>query len=301
MMLQTQEIRQEKIRSITLRGAGANVFLIILKLIVGLLIKSSALIADGVHSVSDLATDFIVLIGAKLSHRPPDQSHPYGHSKIETITCQFIALILLAAGFGFVWSATSSIYKGKENFPGSWVLIVAAVSVVVKEVLFFLTRKIAKETMSPALYANAWHHRSDSFSSMAVLIGGLASLFGWGYADHAATIGVGFMIIALSGKIIYEGLIELSEGSADKESIKAIEEVLAEEKDVFHWHALRTRKLGAELFVDVHILVDSKLTVSEGHEISIKIEENINKRLSRPVNTLIHIEPHIKKMHKKKS
>ncbi len=301
MKLQMNEARQKQIRSITLWGALANVFLIIIKLVVGALIRSSALIADGVHSVSDLATDFVVLIGTKLSHRPPDETHPYGHSKLETIACQIIALVLLVAGLAFIWSAASSILRGKVNYPGVLVLIVAAVCVTTKEILFFLTRKVSKITQSPILYANAWHHRSDSFSSLAVLVGGVAGLSGWGYADHAATIIVGVMITAVAGKILYEGLIELSEHSADQDSIQVIQKVLSERKDVFHWHELRTRKMGAELFVDVHILVDSKLSVLESHNISMKIEDEIKKRLSRPVNTLIHVEPHVEEMHRGES
>jgi len=301
MKLRMNEVRHKQIRSITLWGALANVFLIIVKLIVGLVIRSSALIADGVHSVSDLATDFVVLIGTKLSHRPPDETHPYGHSRLETLACQFIALVLLVVGLGFIWAAASSIFKGQVNYPGLLVLIVAFFSVIIKEILFFLTRKVSRITQSPVLYANAWHHRSDSFSSLAVLVGGVASLLGWGYADHAATIVVGIMIMGVAGKILYEGLIELSEHSADRESIQVIEKVLSKEKDVFHWHDLRTRKLGAELFIDVHILVEPGLSVLESHKISMNIEEKIKKRLSRPVNTLIHIEPHIEEMHRRES
>lgn len=292
MKLEMNGTRQKQIRSITLWGALANVFLIIIKLAIGAAIKSSALIADGVHSVSDLATDFVVLIGTKLSHRPPDETHPYGHSKLETIACQIIGLVLLVAGLGFVWSAASSVFKGKTNYPGVLVLIVAAICVIIKEILFFLTRKVSRTTHSPVLYANAWHHRSDSFSSLAVLVGGAASLLGWGHADHAATIVVGFMITAVAGKILYEGLIELSEHSADQESIQVIRNVLSETEDVLQWHELRTRKLGAELFVDVHILVEPEMSVLESHNISMKIEEEIKKKLSRPVNTLIHVEPY---------
>lgn len=298
MFLQSEVIRQKKIRSITLWGVLVNIFLMILKLFVGILIKSSALIADGVHSISDLTTDFVVLLGIKLSSRPPDKTHPFGHRKFETIACQFIAVVLLTTSLGLIWSAGVSIYNHKYNYPGYGVLIVAVISVAAKEVLFFLTRKIARKTQSTVLYANAWHHRSDSFSSVAVLIGGILSLLGWGYADQVASIIVGFMIMAVAGKIFYEGLMELSEHSADQESIKAIEAILAEEKDVFHWHALRTRKLGPELCVDVHILVDPDLSVLESHRISMDIEKKIKKRLTRPVNTLIHIEPHIDEMHR---
>lgn len=286
--------REKKIRSITLWGVLLNVFLMALKLISGIFIKSSALIADGVHSLSDLTTDFVVLIGTRLSSRPPDESHPYGHSKLETIASQVIALFLLIISFGLIWSASVSIYRHEQNYPGFLMLVVAVISVVAKEVIFFITRKISRITHSPALYANAWHHRSDSFSSVAVLIGGGASLFGWGYADKVAAIAVGIMIMGVAGKIYYESLIELSEHSADRESIQTIERVLAEEKDISSWHALRTRKLGPELFIDVHVLVDPALSVLKSHGISVKIEEELKEKLSRPVNILVHIEPDTK-------
>lgn len=283
--------RQKKIRSITLWGALLNIFLMILKIFSGILIRSSALIADGIHSFSDLATDIVVLIGTRLSHRPPDETHPYGHGKMETIASQLIALTLVVLSVGLIWSAGTSIYRHEQNYPGFMVLIVAVVSVISKEIIFFMTRKISRLTGSVILYANAWHHRSDSLSSVAVLIGGIVSLFGWGYADQTATIVVGFMIMGVAGKIFFEGLVELSEHSADSESIQRIERVLSEEKEVSSWHALRTRKLGAELFVDVHVLVNPKLSVLESHNISAKIEKEIKQKLSKPVNVLVHIEP----------
>lgn len=288
--------RQKKIWSITLWGALLNIFLMILKIFSGILIRSSALIADGIHSFSDLATDIVVLIGTRLSHRPPDETHPYGHGKMETIASQLIALTLVVLSVGLIWSAGTSIYRHEQNYPGFMVLIVAVVSVISKEIIFFMTRKISRLTGSVILYANAWHHRSDSLSSVAVLIGGVVSLFGWGYADQTATIVVGFMIMGVAGKIFFEGLVELSEHSADSESIQRIERVLSEEKEVSSWHALRTRKLGAELFVDVHVLVNPKLSVLESHNISAKIEKEIKQKLSKPVNVLVHIEPNINEM-----
>lgn len=292
MVNQSINERHKRIRSITLWGALLNIFLMILKIFSGILIKSSALIADGVHSFSDLATDIVVLIGTSLSHRPPDDTHPYGHGKLETIASQLIALALLVVSFGLIWSAGTSIYRHEKNYPGYMVLVVAVVSVILKEIIFYITRKISRITGSVALYANAWHHRSDSLSSVAVLIGGIVSLFGWGHADQVATIVVGFMIMGIAGKIFFEGLIELSEHAADSESIQKIEKVLSEEKGVSSWHALRTRKLGAELFIDVHVLVDPKLSVLESHDISVKIEKEIRNKLSKPVNVLVHIEPY---------
>lgn len=291
MTIRPADEREKAIRSITFWGVAVNAFLITIKLISGILIRSSALIADSVHSISDLTTDFVVLIGTHLSHRPPDSTHPYGHKRFETIAAQFVATILIVVSVGLLWSAGASIYYHRQYFPGYMMLIIAAISVVAKEALFSTTRKISKATGSAALYANAWHHRSDSLSSMAVLIGGVASLLGWGYADQAATVVVALMIFGVAGKIFLDGVVELSEHSADRESIQKLEKVLKEKEEIFGWHALRTRKLGGELFADVHILVDPNISVLKGHEISDKIEEKIKKALSKPVNVLIHIEP----------
>jgi len=292
--------RVKRIRSVTLWGVFLNVSLVVLKLLSGILIKSSALIADGVHSFSDLATDFVVLVGTRLSSRPADKTHPYGHGKLETIASLLIGVVLLVVSFGIIWSAGISIYRHEHRFPGFMVLVVAAVSVVSKEILFHITRKVSRITHSAVVYANAWHQRSDALSSVAVLIGGIASLLGWGHADQVAAIVVGFMIIAVSGKIFFDGLLELSEHSADSESIQEIEKVLSNEMNVFGWHALRTRKLGGELIVDVHVLVDPKLTVKESHEISMKLELEIQERLSRPVNVLVHIEPDMEERRKRR-
>ncbi len=291
--------RQIKIRKVTLWGIFLNIFLMVLKIASGILIKSSALIADGVHSLSDLATDFVVLIGTRLSSRPADKTHPYGHGKMETIACLIIALALIGISFGIIWSAGVSIYSHEHNFPGFMVLVIAGVSVVSKEIIFRVTRKVSRITHSTVLYANAWHQRSDALSSVAVLLGGVASLFGWGQADQVAAVVVGFMIIGVSGKIFFEALLELSEHSADSESIQKIKIALSREKSLSSWHALRTRKLGAELIVDVHVLVNPELSVLSSHEISIRIEKEIEKELSRPVNVLVHVEPDVEEMRKK--
>ncbi|MFC2166477.1 cation diffusion facilitator family transporter [Acidobacteriota bacterium] len=295
-IFQAQNEREKKIRTITLWGSLLNAVLMTIKIISGLLIQSSALIADGFHSLSDLITDFLVLLGTKLSSRPADKTHPYGHKKFETLASQLMALILIAIGIGFILSSGGAILRHEHNFPGVFVLIVAVISVISKEVLFYKTRKVSRETESAALYANAWHHRSDSLSSVAVLLGGVVSLFGWGHGDQVATIVVGFMICGVGAKIFYDCVIELADTAADNESIQIISKILSEQTEISTWHALRTRKLGGELFLDVHICVDPGLSVQEGHDISNRLESEIKQKLSNPVNILVHIEPDEKKI-----
>ncbi len=283
--------RDRRIRSVTLWGALLNFLLMALKIVTGIFIRSTALIADGIHSLSDLVTDFVVILSSRLSNRPADDTHPYGHQRFETLAAVFVSAVLMVVSGGLIWTAARDILKGEGHFPGAWVLVIAAMSVVSKEAIFQITRKVAKKTHSAALYANAWHHRSDALSSIAVLAGGIAGLLGWAMADLAATIVVGFMILGVGLKIFYQGMVEFTEHSADQDSIKAIEEILTAEDVICGWHALRTRKLGGELFIDLHVLVDAKLTVRESHDITLRIEEQIKARLSKPVNVLIHIDP----------
>jgi cation diffusion facilitator family transporter len=285
---------QKKINSITIWGMVINIILAALKILAGSIVKSVALIADGIHSLSDLVTDVAVLVSSKAARRPADTSHPYGHGKIETIGTLIIGLILLIVGGGIGWSAVHSLYHSEKFFPGPTVVIIAFVSVVAKELLFQFTKKLAKQIHSSSLYANAWHHRSDALSSVAVLIGGGLSLFGLGYVDQLAGLVVGMMIIAVAGKILFDGAKELSEHAIDRESIRIIEQTLNNHQEVNLWHKLRTRKIGAELFVDVHIHVDPDLSVFASHKLTKEIEKSIQENLPLPVNILIHVEPCLK-------
>lgn len=285
---------QKKINSITIWGMVINIILSALKILAGSLIKSVALLADGIHSLSDLVTDVAVLVSSKAARKPADTSHPYGHGKIETIGTLVIGVILLIVGGGIGWSAVHSLYHGEKFFPGPIVAIIALVSVVAKEFLFQVTKKLAKQIHSSALYANAWHHRSDAFSSIAVLIGGVLSLFGLGYGDQLAGLVVGIMIVAVAGTILFDGAKELSEHAIDRESLAIVEQTLNNHQEVSLWHKLRTRKIGAELFVDVHIHVDPDLSVYKSHKLTKEIENSIQEQLPLPVNILIHVEPCLK-------
>ncbi|MBN2012467.1 cation transporter [candidate division KSB1 bacterium] len=281
----------QKIRSITLWGVAVNIGLSIIKIIAGSLVYSVGLLADGIHSLSDLITDIAVLVSSRAARRPPDENHQYGHGKFETFGSIIIGIVLIIVGVGIGWSAIKALILQQENYPGVSVVIVASISVIAKEMLFRATRNVAIETHSTSLYANAWHHRSDALSSLAVILGGVGSLFGFGFSDHIAGLFVGVMIVAVAIKILNEGLMELSEHSLDSETITIIQSILEEYDGVNHWHKLRTRKIGAELFVDVHIHVNPMLTVEESHGMTKEIEHLIQTKIKMPVNTLIHVEP----------
>jgi len=283
---------QKKINEITIWGMVINILLSIIKMMVGGIIHSVALIADGVHSLSDLVTDFIVLISSRAARRPPDSNHPYGHGKFETVGSQLIGIALLIVGGGIGWKAIMSLYQHKISFPGPLIVIIAIISLVAKEILFHYTRTIAQQIHSASLYSNAWHHRSDALSSFAVLIGGGLSLLGFGYGDQLAGLVVGMMVMGVAGKIIFEGYKDLSEHSLDKNTVNIIENVLEDHLDVIQWHKLRTRKIGSEYFIDVHILVVPTLTVHESHQLTIELEHMIQEKIACPINTLIHVEPY---------
>ncbi len=271
----------------------------IIKISVGWIINSVALVADGFHSISDLVTDFVVIFSNRAANRPPDSTHPYGHGKFETCGTLVIGLILLLIGGNIGWSALSSLIRQEENFPGPMVVVIAAISVVLKEILFRVTRKVAKNVDSPSLYANAWHHRSDALSSIAVLLGGCISLFGYGYGDQIAGLIVGIMVMAVAGKILFRSIKELSEHAVDGEIIRQIEQVLNEHQKIAEWHKLRTRKIGSEMFIDMHILVDPQLSVRQSHKLTEQIENQIKNKVSHPANILIHVEPNSHEMIKK--
>jgi len=287
------ELSGKQIKSVTYIGMAGNCALSLIKVVVGYLAGSLSLVADGIHSLSDLATDMMVLLGVFFGSKKADSDHPYGHGRAETFSGVFIALILIAVGGAMIYVATISIAKDKVTVPNIWVLTVALISIISKEWLYRVTKKTAVKSNSPSLYANAWHHRSDALSSVAVVIGLLSQELGFDHGDQVAAIAVGLMIIFVGVRIIGDAFRELTEGAADTETIKQIEQIIKTDSDVRHWHKLRTRTVGREIFLDVHILVNPGLDVAAAHEISENLENNLEEQISRPINITIHIEPDI--------
>lgn len=288
---------EKSIRNVTYAGVATNAALTVVKCAVGLLSGSMALFADGIHSISDMATDAVVLLGVHLGAREPDHEHPYGHGRMETFAAAAVALVLLAVGGLMIQRASAAIvHMHTAGAPPvrplpMAVLAVALLSVLLKEALYIATRRIAVATGSSALYANAWHHRSDAFSSVAVVIGFIAMRFGYEHGDQIATIAVGLMIILVAAKIIDGCLGEFAERSVDKGTVEQIKRILTDHDRVRQWHKLRTRSVGREIFMDVHILVDPDINITAAHAIAESLEEALHAGLSRPANIMVHIEP----------
>jgi len=293
-----QTIAGKQIKSITYLGMIVNIILAAIKIVIGVFAASLALVADGIHSFSDLATDVAVLLGLRLGSKAPDQSHPYGHGRAETFSAGLIALILILVGGAMIYYATMSIARDEVTTPHIGVLIAAIVSIMAKEWLYRVTKKIAVQSHSSALYANAWHHRSDALSSVAVAIGFISLEFGFGHGDQVAAIAVGMMIIWVGIRVIGDSLRELTESAVDSDTIEHIKKIINTDSSIRQWHKLRTRTVGREVFLDLHILVDPDLSIAAAHEIAENLEKTLDEQIIRPVNITVHIEPDIPALRK---
>jgi len=285
---QTAETRQ-----VTLVGLVINLILTVIKIIAGIYGNSQSVVADGIHSLSDSATDIAVLVGLKYWNEPPDLCHPYGHRRIETMVTVVIGLALASAGIFLGSEAVEKFRSGGYVVPAAVTLAVAVISVVVKELLFRWTYRVGEKLKSSALKANAWHHRSDSFSSIAVALAiGMALIDPkWAILDPVAALAVGVFIIQAAWKITTPALRELADAGATAEDLKNIEKLVLEVDGVVSVHALRSRFHGAGLQVDLHIQVDGGLTVKEGHVISGKAKRRLLEDGPDIVDVLVHIEP----------
>ncbi|RKX23851.1 MAG: hypothetical protein DRP45_09505 [Candidatus Zixiibacteriota bacterium] len=277
-------------------GLAVNVLLVILKLWAGYTSRSQALIADGVHSVSDLFSDVVVMIGLRWGRKAEDADHPYGHARIETISSMIVGFLLLLVGLGVVYDALTSVYEHSATVPGVLAIYVAALSVILKEGLYWYTFAIGKKIRSQVLLANAWHHRSDALSSVAVLIGVGAAYFNpaWRMADAYAALVVTFFIGRVGIDLVRSAFRELSDTAPDESVLRQLNEVAASVSGVRQIHDLRARHSGAEVFVELHIVVDPQLTVREGHAIASEVKHRLLTQISDVTRVIIHVDPDLK-------
>lgn len=279
-------------RFVTLLGAAKNITLAVLKVIFGIAGHSHALFADGVHSLSDLLIDAMVLVASRFGSKAADSDHPYGHGRIETAVTLLLAFVLAAAGVGIIVDAGFEIYGTLSPVrPDFYVIYVAAFSVLLNEILYFYTRRAGERIRSTLLITNAWHHRSDSASSLVVLIGVACAWLGMKTFDAIAAVIVGLMIIKMAWQFGWNSIRELVDTGLDDDTLEKIQKILTSVAGVRQVHQLRTRSVGGRIFLDVHIQVDSKISVSEGHHIGQQVHFNVQEEMPMVADVTVHIDP----------
>ena len=284
--------RYREVRKVTLIGAVLDLLLGIVKIMIGLSSASQALVADGIHSLSDLATDFLVLFAAKHSHRAADAEHPYGHGRIETVATVILGAALIAVALGISYDAVHRMMEPELLMhPGMLALVVALVSVVSKEAIYQYTASVARRLRSNMLHANAWHSRSDAISSIIVVIGIGGAMAGYPYLDAIAAVAVALMIAKIGWDLLWKSLEELIDTSLDDEQVRAIRRSIIRVHGVQALHMLRTRRSGSDALVDVHILVDPVLSVSEGHQIGEQVRAVLIDQMEDISDVTVHIDP----------
>ncbi len=279
-------------RNVTIVGALVNTLLAFGKVIFGLLGQSSALLADGIHSFSDLLSDGLVLFAAHHAKEGPDERHPYGHGRYETMGAMGLGTLLILVSLGIIWDAQERLFT-PENLlqPDTITLFVALFSILANEGLFQYTNQAAKKIDSDLLRANAWHHRSDAISSIVVLVAIGGSLAGLPYLDAIAAIIVGLMVAKIGWDVIRSAMHELVDSSLDKEQVEQIRQTIFAVGGVCDIHMLRTRRLGGSASADLHVQVEPWLSVSEGHMIADVVQRTLMREISGLTDITVHIDP----------
>ncbi|HGY55573.1 MAG TPA: cation transporter [Caldithrix abyssi] len=294
----TEGARIKQARRVTWIGIYWNVFLVITKFVAGIVGKSSALVADAVHSLSDFAGDIAILAGLKIAGKPVDETHNYGHGKFETLSNIFISLLLILVGIGIFWNGISNIvehFQGQHVDRPTWLaLLIVVFSIVIKEGLYQYTVRQGHALNSPALITNAWHHRTDAFSSVAVLFGVSGAMFlgeRWLVLDPLAAVAVSIFIFKVGFGFLYESMNELMEASLSAEHREEILNIVDDVPGAKFPHNLRTRKIGNTVAIDMHIKVNPRLSIVEAHDIATQVEDRLKAVYGETAFISIHVEP----------
>ena len=290
--------REREIYKVTLVGGAANVLLTVFKFVAGIVGHSAAMTADAIHSLSDLLTDAVVLLFVHVSSKPEDRDHDYGHGKYETLATTFIGLALAAVAVGIGWKAVEALLfwygGGTLEVPGMLALWAALVSIILKELVYQYTMRRGRDLDSPAVEANAWHHRSDAFSSLGTLAGiGGAILLGdrWAVLDPIAGLVVTTFILRVAYRLLKQGLNELLEASLPDEVEKEILDVVSAFPDVSDPHHLRTRRIGSRYAIELHIRMNGTLSLAVTHARACEIEQALKNRFGNHTHITLHVEP----------
>ena len=294
----TQSERYRDTIRVTLIGSVVDLLLGVAKILVGFVAQSQALIADGVHSLSDLATDFVVLYAAKHSHQEADDEHPYGHGRFETVATVGLGIALIGVAVGLSIDALRRLFNPESLLePGVWALVVAVISILSKEAIYHYTMVVAKKHNSNMLRANAWHSRSDAISSVIVVVGVAGSMAGLWYLDALAAIGVGLMVAKIGWDLAWHSVKELVDTGLDPERVEVIRQAILGVDGVDSLHILRTRRMGADALVDVHIQVNPQLSISEAHFISETVRKQVISDVDEVCDVMVHTDPEDDEIH----
>jgi cation diffusion facilitator family transporter len=282
-------------RGVTWLGLASNLVLAAGKIAAGMFFGSQAILADGVHSLTDLVSDIAVLLGLRYGNRPADPCHPYGHRRMHTLVAMFIGLGLLGLAWEIGYHAVMSLREiHRPAITGPWPLILALATIPIKECLYQLTAKIGRRTDNPAVIANAWHHRTDAMSSLAAAGGIAGAMFlgpGWSVLDPMMAAVIAAFLVMASAKLIWSSAGELIDRAPGEKKMSRIANVVLQTRGVRAYHAIRARKLGGMVDMDVHVMVDPNLTVREGHDIARDVRRRIQDAEPNVQQVIVHVEP----------
>jgi cation diffusion facilitator family transporter len=298
----SEKVRSEKARKITFVGFFINSILSVFKITAGIIGKSNAMLADGIHSLSDFFTDIVVLVGFKFTEKPADKDHNFGHEKYETFATFIIGIALLLAGFNILQGGAVNVYKiafKNEILPRPKLIaiIAALISIFSKEFLFRFTKKVGEKINSPAVIANGWHHRSDALSSIGTLIGiSVAYFLGdkWIIFDPIAAIVVSVFIFKVAFEIMLPAVNELLESSLDEKDVKYISNLIESNQGIKNYHNLRTRRIGSNIAIEAHLMFDKNISLYQAHAISESIEKTLKEYFGKRSIITFHLEPNYK-------
>ena len=292
---ETMEVDFQKVANkVSLITIIGNVVLAVLKLLAGIIAHSSAMISDAIHSASDVFSTFVVIIGIKLASKKPDKEHPYGHERLECVAAIVLAIVLFITGLGIGLDAFNNIRSGNYNelqVPGILALIAAIVSIISKEGMYWYTRYNAKKIDSSALMADAWHHRSDAFSSIGALIGIGAARLGFPIMDSIASLVIFVFIAKAAYDIFKDAMNKMVDHSCDEETESQLRDCVMTNENVLGIDLLQTRIFGNKIYVDVEILVDGSYTLQEAHNIAEAVHDNIEQNFPKVKHVMVHVNP----------
>ena len=291
------QLRQDTLktgRRITLVGALVNIILVVIKLGAGVHWGSQALVADGFHSISDLFTDAVVLFGIGIGRKPPDAKHPFGHARIETMASAVVGLALMATGIYLGWEAAVSIYVGTVTRPGTMALVAAGLSIALKEILYQYTVRTGRRIKSQLMVANAWHHRTDALSSVAVFVGlaGIAIKPGWYLLDPLAALLVSVIVIKVGTEIVINSVQEVTDAAPTGVIPEKIRACALSVPGVMGAHDIRVRSSGGFYQMEIHVVVHGDITVREGHAIAKAVEKCLERDIENLERAIVHVDPH---------